>query len=91
MLGERKEFYDYPLCYQEKQFDVVISDFEPLMSRAANNANIPLVSFNSQGFVDICEIPPKHKALSLQIMLVNRLITTDSDLNIVSKPVETAC
>ena len=58
------------------------------MSRAANNANIPLVSFNSQGFVDICEIPPKHKALSLQIMLVNRLITTDSDLNIVSKPVK---
>ena len=88
MLGERKRILRLSTMLRENQFDVVISDFEPLMSRAANNANIPLVSFNSQGFVDICEIPPKHKALSLQIMLVNRLITTDSDLNIVSKPVK---
>jgi uncharacterized protein (TIGR00661 family) len=90
MLSERKRILRLSSMLKKEEFDVVISDYEPLMSRAANNANIPLVSFDSQGFVDICEIPPKHKALSLQIILVNRLITTHADHKIVSKPFKLA-
>jgi len=88
MLGERKRVLKLSSMLREEQYEVVISDFEPLMGRAANNAGIPLVSFNSQNFVNICKLPAKYKGLALQILLVNRMIIADSSFTIVSKPVK---
>ena len=88
MFGERRRILRLSQMLRDENYDVVISDFEPLMSRAANNAGIPLVSFNSQNFVNVCKLPSKYKSLALQILLVNQLIVADSAFTIVSKPVK---
>ena len=63
MITERKTILTLSDQLREENYDVVISDFEPLLSRAALNANIPCLAFNSQNFVTICKIPIKYRHL----------------------------
>ena len=88
MAKERKKIITLSNYLKGEGFEVVISDYEPLLAKAANHASIPLISFNSQGFVNICTIPLKYKTLSLQVALANAFIIADSQLNIVSKPIK---
>jgi len=88
MLNERKTIIRMADMLSENNFDVVISDYEPLMARAANRANIPLISFNSQNFVNICKIPPEYKSLAFQVKIANAFISAENDYSIVSKPVD---
>lgn len=87
MVTERKTIIKLSKMLKSEGFDVVVSDFEPLMARAANHANIPLMSLNSQGFVNVCSIPLKYKTLSMQMSLVNALILADPQFSVVAKPV----
>lgn len=87
MVQERKTIIELGQMLKVNGFDAVITDYEPLLSRAANHVGIPLISFNSQGFVDICSIPLKYKTLSLQVALVNAFIRAEPQYSIVSKPV----
>jgi len=87
MVKERKTILTLSDQLKEENYDVVISDFEPLLSRAALNANIPCLAFNSQNFVTICKIPMKYRYLSIPIAFINAIIVPSPDYTIVSKPV----
>jgi len=87
MIKERKRILKLSQQLQDQDYDVVISDFEPLLCRAALNANIPVLAFNSQNFVNVCKIPLKYRHLSAQLALVNAVIVASPDYTIVSKPV----
>ena len=87
MFKERKTVIHMADMLIANNFDVVISDYEPLMARASNRAMIPLVSFNSQNFVNICKMPAKYKSLAFQVALVNAFVSAENDYSIVSKPV----
>lgn len=67
-------------------FDAVITDYEPLLSRAAHNSGTPVLSFNSQSFVDTCTFEPQYWPMVLQMKLVNRLVVFDPDFFVVTKP-----
>ena len=87
MNTERRRILSLSTMLQEENYDAVISDYEPLLSRAALNANIPSVAFNSQNFVTVCKIPLKYRHLSMPLALVNAFIVPNCSHTIVSKPV----
>ena len=87
MSSERRRILALSKMLKDENFDLVISDFEPLLSRAALNANIPIIAFNSQNFVNLCKIPLKYRHLSLPIHFVNSFIVPNCDYTVVSKPI----
>jgi len=87
MNTERRRILTLSTMLQEENYDAVISDYEPLLSRAALNANIPSLAFNSQNFVTVCKIPFKYRHLSMPLALVNAFIVPNCSHTIVSKPV----
>ena len=87
MSRERRRILALSDILVDGKYDIVISDYEPLLSRAAINANIPILAFNSQNFVNLCKMPMKYRHLSLPIYFVNSFIVPNCDYTVVSKPV----
>jgi len=75
------------LCQEE--YDVVISDYEPLLSRSAKLAHIPLVIYNNQSFATHCSLPDGFtngdKLGKAKLAKINQIICPDADVVIIAK------
>ena len=69
-------------------YDLVISDFEPLLSRASQVANLPLILYNNQSFSQVCSLPLNLVTQTRKMELTCRFICPPANLTIVAVPIK---
>ena len=91
-LQNRGKIIDLADHLKKHKYDLVISDYEPLLSRAAKLANIPMIIYNNQSFGTHCKLPADCKAITTsdrvaikQLNVINRMICPDGDTTIIAK------
>jgi uncharacterized protein (TIGR00661 family) len=85
----RGKIIDMAKYLKDNNYDLVISDFEPLVSRAAKLANIPLILYNNQSFSTHCRLPDccsKGDTLAkIKLSKINQMICPESNVTIIAK------
>lgn len=91
-LQNRGKIIDLAEYLKQHKYDLVISDYEPLLSRAAKLAGIPLIIYNNQSFGTHCKLPDDcntittaDKVAMKQLNVINRMICPDSNTTIIAK------
>tara|TARA_R110001599_G_scaffold202971_3_gene399887 strand:- start:1044 stop:2141 length:1098 start_codon:yes stop_codon:yes gene_type:complete len=91
-LRNRGKVIDLANYLKEHNYDLIISDYEPLLSRAAKLANIPLIIYNNQSFGTHCKLPADCKTITTgdrlamkQLNIINRMICPDANTTIIAK------
>jgi|6_EtaG_2_1085325.scaffolds.fasta_scaffold27913_3 uncharacterized protein (TIGR00661 family) len=76
---------------REENYELVISDFEPLLSRASKPANIPYISLSNQAFSKICSLPFKYWWKNMKVRMAYDFVSPEPDYTIVIKAVDYPC
>jgi len=91
-LQNRGKIIDLADHLKAHKYDLVISDYEPLLSRAAQLAGIPLIIYNNQSFGTHCKLPDGCNTITngdrlalKQLNIINRMICPDGNVTIVAK------
>ncbi len=85
----RGKIIDLAKYLKDNNYDLVISDYEPLLSRAAKLANIPLILYNQQSFSSHCRLPDccsnGDKLAKMKLSKINQMICPESNVTIIAK------
>ena len=85
----RGKVIDLAKYLKDNEYDLVISDYEPLLSRAAKLANIPLILYNNQSFATHCRLPEccsNGDVLSkMKLSKINQMICPEANVTIIAK------
>ena len=85
----RGKVIDLAKYLQDHNYDLIISDYEPLLSRAAKLANIPLILYNNQSFATHCRLPEccsnGDTLAKMKLSKINQMICPEADITIIAK------
>ena len=88
MISSRKRILSLATQLHLQNYDLVISDFEPLLSRASQIAHKPLILINNQSFAQVCSLPLEMVIQTRMMEFTCRFICPPAQLIILPIPIK---